>query len=163
APEDVPSGPGAPLRPRTLPMLRVVGQIGARYIVAEGPAGMYLVDQHAAHERSLYGQLTAEHARYEHMAQHRLAAQAVPFRPAEARLVEDCLERLAGLGFVLEPFGPNTFVIRAVPAMLADSDPIEVVSGIVDDLMLDRTPGQASIEDKIVLRVCKQAAVKAGQ
>ena len=161
--EDIPAGPGAPLRPRTLPMLRVIGQIGASYIVAEGPAGMYLIDQHAAHERILYEQFMAEHARHQQMAQQTLAAQTIQFPPSEARLVEDCLGQLSEVGFVLEPFGPNTFVIRAVPAMLADSDPVEVVSGIVDDLMLDRTPGQSSIEDKIVLRVCKQAAVKAGQ
>jgi DNA mismatch repair protein MutL len=163
APEDIPVGPSAPLRPRTLPMLRVVGQVGASYIVAEGPAGLYLIDQHAAHERILYEQFMEEHARKQSMAQQTLDAQTIQFPPVEARLVEDCLEQLAQVGFALEPFGPNTFVIRAVPAMLADDDPVEVVSGIVDDLMLDRTPGQASIEDKIVLRVCKQAAVKAGQ
>src|SRR5262249_7281874 len=48
---DIPYGMGAPAKPRTLPILRVVGQVGATYIVAEGPSGMYLVDQHAAHER----------------------------------------------------------------------------------------------------------------
>lgn len=160
---DIPAGPDGPRRPRTLPMLRVVGQIGASYIVAEGPAGMYLVDQHAAHERILYEQFMADYERQQPMVQQTLEAQTIQFPPAEARLVEDCLPQLAQIGFSLETFGPNTFVIRAVPAMLADNDPVEVVSGIVDDLMLDRTPGQATIEDKIVLRVCKQAAVKAGQ
>mgnify|MGYP001040011357 CR=1 FL=1 len=160
---EIPEGPEGPLRPRTLPMLRVVGQIGASYIVTEGPAGMYLIDQHAAHERILYEQFMEEYARQEAIAQHTLDAQTIQFPAAEARLVEENLDVLRNFGFLLEPFGPNTFVIRSVPAMLADSDPVEVVSGIVDDLMLGKEPGQEAIEDRIVLRVCKQAAVKAGQ
>jgi DNA mismatch repair protein MutL len=162
-PTAIPEGPQPPLRPRTLPMLRVVGQVGASYIVAEGPAGMYLIDQHAAHERVLYEQFMADYRRQQQMAQHTLAAQTVQFAATESQLVDENLDVLAAFGFLLEPFGPNTFVIRSVPAMLADSDPVEVVSGIVDDLALGKDPGHESIEDKIVLRVCKQAAVKAGQ
>lgn len=53
-PTEIPDGMGRPEKPRTLPLLRVVGQVGAAYIIAEGPAGMYLIDQHAAHTRILY-------------------------------------------------------------------------------------------------------------
>jgi DNA mismatch repair protein MutL len=161
--DTIPEGPQGPARPRTLPMLRVVGQVGASYIVAEGPAGLYLVDQHAAHERILYEQFMEEYAREQQMSQHTLAAQSLQLSPSEARLIEDNLDVLSAVGFVLEPFGPNTFVIRSVPALLADADPLEVVSAIVDDLTLGNKPGHASVEDKIVLRVCKSAAVKAGQ
>src|SRR5690606_40076937 len=55
----IPAGSQAPARPRTLPVLRVVGQVGAMYIVAEGPAGLYVVDQHAAHARIPYETVTA--------------------------------------------------------------------------------------------------------
>jgi DNA mismatch repair protein MutL len=55
------------------------------------------------------------------------------------------------------------FIIRSVPAMLAEGDPVEVIAGVVDDLQQGSKPGMASIEEKIVLRVCKTAAVKAGQ
>jgi DNA mismatch repair protein MutL len=153
----------APTMPRTLPLLRVVGQIGAAFIVAEGPAGMYLIDQHAAHERILYEQFMAEFLRQKTIAQYALAAQTVQVAPDEARLIEENIALLGELGFELEPFGPNVFIIRSVPAMLAEGDPVEVIAGIVDDLQQGNKPGMASIEEKIVLRVCKTAAVKAGQ
>ena len=162
-PSAIPEGAGAPQQPRTLPMLRVVGQIGASYIVAEGPAGMYLIDQHAAHERILYEQFMAEHERQIPAAQHTLEAQTVQLSPGEAQLLEANLDVLEGLGFALEPFGPGTFVIRSIPAMLSERDPVQVIIEIVSDLEQGLKPGQQAIEDKIILRVCKQAAVKAGQ
>ncbi len=159
----VPIGPGAPARPRTLPILRVVGQIGATYIVAEGPAGMYLIDQHAAHERILYEQFMEEYTRQQQPAQYALSAQSIHLPPVEARLVEENLEVLHSIGFALEPFGPNTFVIRAVPALLANQPPDDVLAALIEDLESGTKPGQASIEERIIQRVCKQAAVKAGQ
>lgn len=162
-PTAIPVGPGSPARPRTLPILRVVGQIGATYIVAEGPAGMYLIDQHAAHERVLYEQFMDEHEHKGTATQYALAAQSLHLPPVEARLIEDNLEVLRHVGFDLEPFGPNTFVVRAVPALLASEAPVDVLAGILEDLELGVKPGQTSIEEQIITRVCKQAAVKAGQ
>lgn len=159
----IPYGPEAPARPRTLPVLRVVGQVAASYIVAEGPAGMYLIDQHAAHERILYEQFMLDHARKELTTQFALSAQTIDLPPAEARLIEENLDALQAVGFKLEPFGANTFVIRSIPALLADQNPIEAVAAILPELELGHAPGQASIEDKIVKRICKQAAVKAGR
>jgi DNA mismatch repair protein MutL len=162
-PTSAPDGLGTPQRPRTLPMLRLIGQIAASYIVAEGPAGLYLIDQHAAHERILYEQFIAEYARQNTITQYALEAQTIQVSPAEARLIEANLDVLAQLGFGLESFGPNLFIIRSVPAILADGDPVEVIASIIEDLEQGIAPGQKVIEDKIVLRVCKSAAVKAGQ
>lgn len=162
-PTAIPEGLGAPAQPRTLPMLRVVGQIAASYIVAEAPAGMYLIDQHAAHERILYEQFMAEYTRQKTVTQMALTPESVQVAPPEARLIEEKLPILHELGFELEPFGPNIFIVRAVPAILSDIEPSELIRGIVDDLEQGNKPGMPSIEDKIVMRVCKQAAVKAGQ
>lgn len=159
----IPEGRGAPTRPRTLPVLRVIGQVGAMYIVAEGPAGLYLIDQHAAHERILYEQFMAQQAAMEPIAQHTLTATTVDFPPATAQLVEESLDLLAKWGFVLEAFGGHTFRVRAVPALLADQDPSEVVKAIVQDLESEKDPGADTLEEKLVRRVCKSAAVKAGQ
>jgi DNA mismatch repair protein MutL len=150
-------------RPRTLPPLRVVGQISATYIVAEGPAGMYLVDQHAAHERILYEQFMLEQASRKVIAQQTLETVSVELPPASARLLEEHLDRLAALGFDLEPFGVNTFRIRAIPAIFARRLPEEAIGAILDDLEQGDEPGAATLEAQIILRVCKAAAIKAGQ
>lgn len=160
---DALANPAGPARPRTLPLLRVVGQIAASYIVAEGPAGLYLIDQHAAHERILYEQFMAEQAAQAPAAQYTLDAQAMTFAPDDARLLEDSLPLLAPLGFDLEAFGPNTYRIRALPALLAHQEPSAVLAELLSDLRTGRQPGQDTIEKRLIVRVCKQAAVKAGQ
>lgn len=159
----IPAGPAGPNRPRTLPILRVVGQVGAMYIVAEGPAGLYLVDQHAAHERILYEQFMERQAAQEPITQQTLGTTTLELPAAQASLLEEALPVLARLGFELEPFGATTFRVRAVPALLADRDPAEVLKQIVQDLESGVEPGEATIEQKLVKRVCKAAAVKAGQ
>ncbi len=159
----IPAGPQAPARPRTLPVLRVVGQVGAMYIVAEGPAGLYLVDQHAAHERILYEQFMAQHAAQQTVSQQTLTGVTVELPPASARLVDEALDVLYELGFEIEPFGTNTYRIRAVPALLADRDPQDVLYGMIEDLEAGATPGAATLEERLVRRVCKAAAIKAGQ
>jgi DNA mismatch repair protein MutL len=154
---------GQERRPRTLPMLRVIGQVAASYIIAEGPAGVYLVDQHAAHERILYEQFMESYHAQGTIAQYTLAAQTIQLGAEESHLLAGALPELAAAGFDIEPFGTNVFVIRSIPAMLADKDPVHIITGILDDISQGNKPGHARIEDKIVLRVCKQAAVKAGQ
>ncbi len=148
---------------RTLPPLRVLGQVAATYIVAEGPAGMYLVDQHAAHERILYEQFMAQQATQQPIAQRTLDAITVELSSASALLIEDNMETLTRLGFDIEPFGSGTFRVRAVPSILADRSPEELIRLILDDLENGDEPGASTLEARIILRVCKAAAVKAGQ
>jgi len=159
----IPAGPERPIRPRSLPMLRVIGQVAASYIVAEGPAGLYLIDQHAAHERILFEQLMTSQAARQPIAQQALDAVTVELSLSAAALVEEHLPSLAAVGLNLEPFGGRMFRVRAVPAILADRDPADAVRAIVEDLESGAKPGQAALEEQIILHICKAAAVKAGQ
>ncbi len=154
---------GIPVRPRTLPILRVIGQVSAAYIVAEGPSGLYLIDQHAAHERILYEEFMDEQTRKPLVSQYTLEAQTINLPPAEARLLEEHLAALNAIGFDIEPFGSNVFIVRSVPGILAEQEPIEALMKIITDLELEREPGQKAIEDQVVTHVCKRAAVRAGQ
>lgn len=146
-----------------LPIMRVVGQVGAAFIITEGPDGLYLIDQHAAHERILYEQFMAQHEQDQVAAQGLVVGTAVHLSPSQATLLADHLPSLAALGFQLEPFGPNTFMVRAVPALLAKLDPTQAVLSVVEDLEQGEPPLAGKVEEQIILRVCKTAAVKAGQ
>ncbi len=148
-----------------LPIMRVVGQVGAAYIITEGPAGLFLIDQHAAHERILYEKLMRQRQAEGGTipAQGLVTGAAVHLSPSQATLLEEQLPLLGRLGFQVEPFGPNTFMVRAVPAVLARMDPAAALHSVVEELEAEKVPLAAEIEARIVRRVCKTAAVKAGQ
>jgi DNA mismatch repair protein MutL len=147
----------------SVPLLRLVGQIGATYLVAEGPDGLYLVDQHAAHERVLFEKLMTQHARKNIPAQALLTPVAVTLPPASAQSLLTQLPLLQRLGFDVEEFGPNTFQVRAMPALFMGSDPAAALRALVEDFEEDESPLQNEIETKLAARVCKRMAVKAGQ
>lgn len=146
-----------------LPMLRVVGQVGAAYIIAEGPEGLFLIDQHAAHERVLYEQFMERQQRNQTVSQGLVAGAAVRLTPSQATLLETHLPLLTRLGFEIEPFGPQTFMMRAVPAILSRQDPAQSLLNVLDDLEEENSPMQSAVEAAVIKRVCKTAAIKAGQ
>ena len=158
-PETAP--PASTLSMQSVPLLRLVGQIASTYLVAEGPDGLYLVDQHAAHERVLFERMMSQRSG-EIPGQALLQPLAVDFSPALARLLAEQVPLLGRLGFQVEAFGPNTFLVRAIPSLLAGSDPAAALRALVEDFEEDETPLQAEVEARIIARVCKRAAVKAG-
>ncbi len=156
----LPSQPELPAQAR--PVLHLVGQVASTYLAAEGPDGLYLIDQHAAHERVLFEKFMSQKAE-SIPAQSLLEAEAVDFPPSEARLLSGQLPALQRLGFQVEEFGPNTFLVRAIPTLLVDIDPAAALRVLVEDFEEDETPLQSQIEAKIIARVCKRAAIKGGQ
>ncbi|MDD5370474.1 MAG: DNA mismatch repair endonuclease MutL, partial [Anaerolineaceae bacterium] len=150
-----------PLPGRRLPLLRLVGQVGAAYLVAEGPDGLYLIDQHAAHERVLFERFMAQGSQ-PIPGQSLLEPAVVQLSPQIAQALSSQLPILDRLGFQVESFGPGTFLVRAIPALLLNSDPAAAIRVLVEDFEEDETPLQAEVEARLIARVCKRAAVKAG-
>jgi DNA mismatch repair protein MutL len=146
-----------------VPLLRLIGQIGATYLVAEGPDGLYLIDQHAAHERVLFEKLMTQHEMQKIPSQTLLSPVVVNLPPVQAKLLEGQLEILTHFGFEVEEFGSNAFQVRAMPALFAGSDPAYALKAIVEDFEEDESPLQSEVEAKLAGRVCKRLAVKAGQ
>ncbi len=151
------------LERRGLPPLRVIGQVSQTYIIAEGPEGMYLIDQHAAHERVLYEQLRDQQRGSGVVAQGLLSPQAVELTAEQKATLEEYSGQLEELGFQLEPFGGRTVLIRALPALLQRSDPAQLLIGILDDLAAEARPLAGEMEARLMATVCKRAAIKAGQ
>lgn len=155
APVEIPSG--------QLPLLRLIGQVGLSYLVAEGPDGLYLIDQHAAHERVLFERLMKLVDGKSIPAQTLLEPAVVTFPPQQAGLFLDQMDALENLGFQIEPFGPTSFRVRAIPALLEGMDPAAALRVLVEDFEEDENPLRSEVEARVAARVCKRAAVKAGQ
>ena len=158
------SGPaGAALTPQqALPALRVVGQVRLTYIVAESPDGMYLVDQHAAHERVLFDRIVQGTAHREVQAQPLLEPAVVELTPAQAETLEGGRESLQAYGFEVEPFGEgNSYLLRAMPAMLTTQDPARSLRDVLDLAAFDGLLKER--EDMLAASVACHSAIRAGQ
>jgi DNA mismatch repair protein MutL len=156
------TGEGAPA-PRlldSLPVLRVVGQVMNAYIVAEGPDGLYLVDQHAAHERVRYDKVIEQRRERRPEVQGLLAPVSFEVTPRQDAVMRSCLGGLAEFGFALEPFGERTYLVRSVPALVAGDDwPLMLRE------MLDALAGEAKShwEERMVASIACHGAIRAGQ
>jgi DNA mismatch repair protein MutL len=146
-----------------LPLMRVVGQVRQMYIIAEGPDGLYLIDQHAAHERILYEKLSAQRARAGVVKQQLLEPVVVELLPGHAALVEAELAALTEVGFDLEPFGGAAYRLRAVPEILGPANPAQALVDILAEMADGAIPLAKEVHEKIAITVCKRASIKGGQ
>ena len=144
-----------------IPLLRLIGQIGAVYIVAEGPDGLYIIDQHAAHERILYEKMTDLTHKID--SQNLLTPELIHLDASSSRLIVENLAILNKYGFWIEEFGINTFRVSAVPMLFTGKDPAMAIRSLVEDFEEDETPLKGVEDSRIIARICKRMAVKGGQ
>ncbi len=151
----------APLPIPGLPVLRVMGQLANTYIIAEGPEGLYLIDQHAAHERILFERILAQWSRQEVEVQGLLQPITIELSPREEQMLNTNRENLAQFGFTIEHFGSRSHLVRAVPAVVAATDTIEAIRTLLDKLASkeNATPW----EEKIAESLACHSAIRAGQ
>ena len=144
-----------------LPVLRVVGQVMGSYIVAEGPDGLYLIDQHAAHERIVYEEVKRQRQRREVPRQGLLAPATFEVTPGQDEVLRARCGELSDFGFDIEPFGDRTYLVRAVPELV----PADDWPGMLREL-LDALAGESGVdfEEKVAVSIaCHRRAVRAGQ
>ncbi|MBI3911183.1 MAG: DNA mismatch repair endonuclease MutL [Armatimonadetes bacterium] len=141
--------------------LRPIAQVWQSYILAEGPTGLLIIDQHLAHERVLFDRLAAREGE---VAAQRLAVPiTLQVTHREALLVDDLLPELAALGFEIEPFGRDAFVVRAAPALLPVGQELVALKGLLDELAHARqTERRAVPREHVIATTACQAAIKKG-
>ena len=151
---------------RALPILRVLGQVSQSYIITEGPDGVYMVDQHAAHERILLERMIAEWRARAVASQLLLQPLPVELAAAEREAVEDHLDALRSIGFAIEPFGETAMLVRALPAALASQDrpqPIRELLIALAGADAEAASHGETWEEHALANVACKAAIKAGQ
>lgn len=146
---------------QALPVLRVLGQVQSTYIAAEGPEGMYLIDQHAAHERVMFERIKAEAAASVPQSQSLMEPLTIELNPVQQELVETHMQIFASLGLLIEPFGGNVYIIRAVPSILTNVDPAKAFIDMLDEMAQG---GEVeSWSDRAAYSLACHAAIRAGK
>ena len=127
-------GPAPVIDPLDYPLGAARAQVHETYIVAQTRDGIVVVDQHAAHERLVYERMKGEMAAGGVTRQALLLPEVIDLDPAEAERVIGKAEELAGLGLIVEAFGPGAVLVRETPALLGDTDVAGLIRDIADDL-----------------------------
>ena len=145
-----------------MPSMRPLTLIENKYIVAMGSDGLYIIDFHAAHERVMYERLK-DQARFKRVGkQDLLKAISLELSKSEASAFEEMLPQINEMGFDVEKFGPSSFMIRSVPALLAGSE-TERIREAIDDIV--ESGSMKSAEEKhtyMMYTVACHSALRAG-
>ncbi|MEK6549716.1 MAG: DNA mismatch repair endonuclease MutL [Nitrospirota bacterium] len=156
--------PAQPYLPSVDLEVRPMGQIANRYLLAQIGDEVQIVDQHTAHERVLFERLTAQFDAGAIASQHALLPQMVELSAGEAVTVRAHLEDLRRLGFEVEEFGQGTVVVRAMPALVAQSDPQALLRSMVEDWEeRASTPSVQERYNAVLATMACHSAVRAGR
>jgi len=140
----------------------VVGQLQETFVVSANDEEVFFIDQHVAHERVLFDRLKSELAAGPLSSQELLFPEQLDLGPAGRALLAEWLPNLSELGFSIEEFGKEAFLLRAVPSLLKGEDPRRLIEGLVEEIGPARQPGSPLL-DRVLAFVACRAAVKANQ
>lgn len=137
-----------------------IGQVDKTYIIAQDEKGLYIVDQHAAHERILFDKFAsmADHIPSQPLLVHLL----LEFSVGETQLIEDNLELFSSLGFGLEQCGPHQFRLTEVPADIPVGEGEGIIREILVALEDSHQLSAADIRQACLAMTACKAAIKAG-
>ncbi len=138
-------------------------QVHNRYLITQDDNGMVVIDQHALHERIMYEQIRTRVLSKSMESQRLLIPEPITLTSAEAAAALEAKEVLEQIGISIEPFGGDTILVTAYPAMLANITPAEMVRKVLEPLMESgRNPEARDLLDSMMHMMSCKAAIKAG-
>jgi len=155
-----PTAVGVQTPAATLPVLRVIGQFGGTYVIAEAPEGMFLIDQHAAHERVLYERFWSLRQQKAPEVQGLLEPMTLQVSAQHNTLLGQQADALKEHGFELEEFGEGTILVRALPPSLAGPDAGQAVISLLDTMLEE---GEGDRRDRVAMSLACHGAIRAGK
>ncbi|WFA18651.1 DNA mismatch repair endonuclease MutL [Paenibacillus mucilaginosus] len=146
------------------PKLTPIGQLHGTYIVAQNEEGLFLVDQHAAHERINYEHYFDLFGRPAEASQELLVPMTLEYTSVEALRLTEKLPQLEQAGVYLEPFGGTSFLVRAYPHWLPKGEEQAIVEEMIDLLLQDKKGIDiAKFREKAAIMCSCKASIKANQ
>ena len=142
-------------------LLQPLAQVHGSFIIAQDNDGMALIDQHAAHERVLFEKLQDQYTSGTVPQQSLLLPVQMELGHAETELLKELLPELRRLGIAVEEFGGTTFVIKAVPALLAGGDSKSLLMDIIGEVRLHGQSGKMdALRDEVLAVMACHPAIK---
>lgn len=139
--------------------MKVLGQIEGTYIIASGPQGLYIIDQHAAHERIRYEKIRKSFQKQPSASSLLAVPITIELTPEQSIWLVDNIIYFADIGFVLEHFGQNTFLLRGVPRWNLEGNSQELLLDLLEKLGSGSGNSVMEIisEEKLFSLACKSA------
>lgn len=140
--------------------LKVIGQLHGKYILAESPDNLYIIDQHAAEERTNFEKIRKQIVNDKIEATGLLVPNIVDIKLSDMYLVETLVETLDSVGFVIEVFSESSIIVREIPLWLIDGDNNAFVLDILEYIKANKNVDLETIRyDVIASKACK-ASIK---
>lgn len=149
--------------PSRVPTLYPIGQMHGTYILAQNEKGLYIIDQHAAQERIKYEYFREKVGQVESELQEMLVPLTFEYSPDECIRINEYLPEMEKVGVFLEPFGPNSFIVRAHPQWLPRGEEKETIEEMIEQLLqMKKVDIKKLREEAAILMSCK-GSIKANR
>ncbi|MEA2004104.1 MAG: DNA mismatch repair endonuclease MutL, partial [archaeon] len=146
-----------------LPEMNIIGQVNRTYIIAQTSDGMTIIDQHAAHERVLYEKFMKMHSSGDVKTQDLINIQIIELPPKESLILSSNIEEFSKYGFIIEPFGKDTYTVRTIPVMLGTVRSKDLIKDIIEDFInFSKSDRLSDICEKIIITMACKSAIKGG-
>jgi len=146
-----------------IPEVKLLGQFNKTYFLGEGKDSLYIIDQHALHERIMYEKLMNEKSKDGIKIQELLEPELLDLDPKQTELLKEKIEFLGKLGFKIEEFGQNSFRLRTVPSLFGITQTATLLNDILAEIeeVREKNAADEIIEKKLIRAACR-SVIKAG-